>query len=208
MAWVSEQKQLTNRAARVLRGGPAELPTHELANVISGLCDHYSSLMLDTGFRRDIEHSQNQQSLHSTAITSAVNQEFHCHINEAIALLAEAGVDGELAVEALRAFEEEMRLPGAQLGTMNTEDFFKRLHAVKKAVCALKSTLVSKAEAEAFEHSFRRITLAGVGLALVGLVGSGLVLISGPVTAPVAAGTAVLSAIGATLFQHFTTPPH
>ncbi|WP_354211904.1 MULTISPECIES: hypothetical protein [unclassified Bradyrhizobium] len=165
---------------------------------------------MDPGFRSDIEQSQSQQIEHLAVITGAVTKEFRCHVNEAIALLAEAGVDGEFAVEALRKLEEEMRGPGAQLETVNAVNFFKRLHAVKKNVCALKSTLISKAEAEAGAHSFCRIALAGVGLALTGLVGGGLVLVAAPVAGPVAVGTAagaaVLSAIGTTIFQHYTTP--
>jgi hypothetical protein len=210
MAWVSKTVRLTNRAARVLRGGPAELPSRELADVISSLCNHYWDLLLDPGFRSDIEQSQRQQSKHLAVITGAVTNEFRCHVNEAISLLAEAGVDGELAVEALRVLENEMGRPGAQLETVNTENFFKQLRVVKKTVCALKATVVSKAEAEASTHSLRRMTLAGIGLTLTGLVGGGLALAAAPAAGAIAIGTAasaaVLSAIGNTIFQHYTAP--
>jgi hypothetical protein len=165
---------------------------------------------MDPSFRSDIERSQSQQSEHLTTITGAVSKEFRCHVNEAISLLAEAGVDGELAVEALRVLEDEMRRPGAQLEMVNTENFFRQLREVKKTVCALKATVVSKAAAEASAQSLRRVTLAGIGLTLAGLVGGGLALAAAPAAGAIAIGTAasgaILSAIGTTIFQHYTAP--
>jgi hypothetical protein len=206
MSWIAESIRETNRAARVLRGGPSRLSPSDVEEVVAGLCQHYTNLIFDPSFRRDIEFVADK--LTPSFKAQPDQPELHCHFNEAIALLAEAGVDGELAVEALRDLEQAVLDEDAYLDPIWTAGFFDKLSIARKRVCAVRHSLLAQSETN--NLSFRKYAWANIGLAVVGLSASGAALLTPPAAsgaAIVTGGAAVLSAIGSTLFQHSTKAP-
>jgi hypothetical protein len=194
----------TNRVARLRSTGGLRLPVTAQAQAASNLCTTYWKLLLDPEFRQFI-----QQALPSSPLQfegDAVRR----NISEAIALLVEAGVEGEHAVAALRSVLEPPGPPSLPPlffpSISNPEEFFLRLQEAKDATCELSDRLRSEAAAEETRRKLRRAGFAAAGLALIGLTGGALAVLAGPVVAAgaVAAGGGgtILTAIGTTVFDH------
>jgi hypothetical protein len=174
--------------------------------------------LLDPSFRRDIENAANlQQNQWANIEKLNLREDIHVlrsHVNEAILVLMEAGVDGEFALEAVREVEQALGEFEFSLHKINPEEFFWRLRNAKVTVCKLADDLAAQFEAERRSFQLRRLALAGAGLVLVGAAASGLGVIFGPAAAAAGAGAigvgvvaqAVMQTIGATIFQHYTAP--
>jgi hypothetical protein len=196
----------TNRVARLRSTGGLRLPVTAQAQAASDLCTTYWKLLLDPEFRQFI-----QQALPSSPLEFEEDA-LRRNITEAIALLVEAGVEGEHAVAALRSVLEPPRprppgfWPLSFPSIINPQEFFFRLRDAKDATCELSDLLRSEAAAEETRRKLRRAGFAAVGLALVGLTGGALAFLAGPAVAAgaVAAGGggAILTAIGTTVFDH------
>jgi hypothetical protein len=95
---------------------------------------------------------------------------------------------------------------------MDVTEFFRRLRTAQGEVCQLRTVLTEAAAHEERAVKTKRMTFAGIGLALVGLSAGGLALIAPPAVAAVAGALgselykAVVSTIGNTMFQHYTAP--
>jgi hypothetical protein len=206
MSWVAGAIRSTNAAARVLRGGPVKLGTNVLSDMASELCTFYWGLLIDPSFRRDIESAAQVQSEQWSAILD-YKDDMDCHFNAAIALLAEAGLDGEAAAEAVRSLKANF----ASLQELRSDHFFQQLREVKRAVCELNGRLLLEIEEERKEVRLRRITRAGVGLSLIGVSAAALAVASAttllaPAAVATAAGWGILSAIGSRLFETNAEP--
>ena len=201
-SWVYDLIGSTNRVARLRSTGGLRLPVTAQAQAASDLCTTYWKLLLDPEFRQFI-----QQALPSSRLEFE-GDALRRNISEAIALLVEAGVEGEHAVAALRSVLEPppdfRRLFFPSI--LNPQEFFFRLQEAKDATCELSDRLRSEAAAEETHRKLRRAGFAAAGLALVGLTGGALALLAGPAVAAgvVAAGGggAILTAIGTTVFDH------
>jgi hypothetical protein len=118
----------------------------------------------------------------------------------------EAGLDGRFALDVVRSVESVI----TQNGTTPIEPraFFGQLRDAMEAVCELSDRLRTETTAAESRFKLRKAGYAGAGLALVGLTGSALAVVAGPVVAAgavAAAGIgAVANAIGSTMFQHNT----
>jgi len=208
MPWVPELITSANRIARLRSGGPAQLPPKIQAAAASELCTTYWKLLLDSGFRQDVERALRVSPEEQTAIDRLKqNQtELRCHIDEAIAFLVEAGLDGKFALDAVRSVESVI----TEWGPIPIEPrvFFELLRDAMEAVCELSDRLHAQTTAEESRFKLRRAGYAGAGLALVGLTGSALAVVAGPAVAAgavaVAGIGAIANAIGSTMFQHNT----
>jgi hypothetical protein len=209
MAWVNDLIRSTNRSARILRGGEAEISLQAQAAVASELCRRYWDLLLDPTFKRDMEEAYDRQQKLKKNITNLGGnpRELWCHCNEAIALLGEAGMDSEYALEAVRSVQEMLANPNLKLGQIEPSEIFVRLQNAKKAVCRLRDELKVRAATES-RHSFlRKLAVRGGGLVLVGLSATPLAaVVAAPIVAgagvPIVAGlaNAVIGAIGSAAF--------
>lgn len=232
MSWVIRNIRATNRVARALRGGTVRLPTRAIAEATAELCANYRSLQLDTGFGADIVDAARAQTIliRSGNHTSDLIKELPCHFDHAIALLVEAGVEGEAAAEAVRSVQELFpskrlswirepdvaRLPKSRdevFGPgIDVREFFRRLHVAQREVCQLHAVLGEAAASEERRTKLKRMTLAGIGLAVLGVAAGPLGWIH-PVVAGGAGAVlgsevfkAIMGTIGSTMFEHYTAP--
>jgi hypothetical protein len=196
-SWMNELAASANQIERLRRTGGLQAQ----AQGARDLCTIYTDLLINTDFRRVIE--QQLQTIPSQGFPLQP-PELRLHIGEAIKLLVEAGVNGELAVDALRSVEELLTSAGVTLPpNTQPEAFFGRLRDAKVHTCELSELLQTEAASETRGRRLRGLAYAGVGLALVGATGGGLALVAAPVLGSVAAGggTAILAAIGAIIFD-------
>jgi hypothetical protein len=209
MSWTSDLISSANRIARLRSGGPAQLSPKVQAAAASELCTTYWKLLLDSGFRQDIERAAGPVSPPDQVAINSLKQDqtqLRCHIDEAIALLVEAGLDGKFALDAVRSVQSVI----SQNGTIPIEPraFFVQLRDAMEAVCALTDRLRTETTTAESRFKLRKAAYAGAGLVIVGLTGSALAIVTGPVVAAgavAAAGIgAVANAIGSTMFQHNT----
>jgi hypothetical protein len=208
MSWIPGLIGSANRIARLRSGGPAQLPPRVQAAAASELCATYWKLLLDSGFRQDIERAMRVSPEEQPAINSLKQNQtqLRCHIDEAIAFLVEAGLDGKFALDAVRSVESAI----TQNGTMPIEPraFFGQLRDAMEAVCELSDRLRAETTAAESRFKLRQAGYAGAGLALLGLTGSALAVVAGPAVVAgavaVAGIGAVANAIGSTMFQHNT----
>jgi hypothetical protein len=202
-AWVNNLIRSTNRVYRVRSSGGRQLPVTALAQAASDLCTTYWELLLDPEFSQFIQQHVLSPSPPTPLVSSEQREELRRNIREAILLLVEAGVDGELAVAALRSVEEVG--PFVFSTITNPRVFFSRLREAKDLTCELSDRLRSEAASEATYTRRRRLGFAGVGLVLVGLTGAGLAVLAAPAVAAgvvaLGAGGAILTAIGTTVFD-------
>jgi hypothetical protein len=107
MPWVPDLISSANRIARLRSGGPAQLPPRVQAAAASELCTTYWKLLLDSGFRQDIERAMRVSPEEQSVINSLKQNQtqLRCHLDEAIAFLVQAGLDGKFALDAVRSVE-------------------------------------------------------------------------------------------------------
>jgi hypothetical protein len=196
MSWVHTLMASSNRLARIQQGHGAVLPPRAMAEAAADLCLRYRELLTDSLFCRDMPEAAGlpPAQRHLVAGGADAPHVLRCNLDHALALLVEAGVEGEHALEAVRSVEAALRDP--QWEPPDAEQLFVRLRDARDAACALRASLAQRAEAAEGVFRLRRMGLAGVGLVLAGVSAAAL--------APVAAAGAVAGAIGTTIFQHNT----
>jgi hypothetical protein len=157
------------------------------------LCTAYSKLLADSGFSQSIQ--QTLQTLSSPGFEATALRN---HVNAAIALLVQAGVDGAQAVDALNSIQNRLT-SGVTLPSIREPlPFFQLLRDAKNTACELSDRLQRQRR--------RRLVLAAVGLALVGLSGGALGVLAAPVGAAlvpgvVGGGGAMAGALGVFIFE-------
>jgi hypothetical protein len=174
MAWENDLIRTTNEIARLNRKGGHKA----LALGARELCTAYSNLLADSGFAESV-----RKTLPTASSPGVQVSELRSHVNTAIALLVEAGVDGEQAVDALRSIQGLLNPPtppvAGQVVTLPApQEFFELLRDAKDTACEL-----SRLHGERTSRRRRWLVIALVGGVLLGLP-----------AAPVAAS--VLAAVG------------
>jgi hypothetical protein len=189
MAWENDLIRATNEIARLSRRGGRRA----LTRAARELCTAYSNLLTDAGFAQAI-----RQTLPSSPAPGATA--LRSHVNTAIALLVEAGVDGALAVDALHSIDD--LLTSGPVPSISQGEFFKLLRNAKDAACELSGGV----HGERTRRILRGLAVAGVGLVLVVLpvtavaapVLAAATAAVGPAAIPVVITS--LQAIGAAIF--------
>jgi hypothetical protein len=199
MSWVNDLILSANRLER----GRRPVSVRHLANVADEFCLRYRALLLDRSFRDDLEEAVRLALPPGVGagvkgrLGKEVDAQIRAHLAQALRLLLEAGVKGEVAMEAIGAAEEALERESWHLVQLTAQETFEKIRQARKHVCSLAWDLA--AQAAAAERSSR---IKGAGIGLVGLAAVGIAV--APIaTVPVviAGGAAVVTAIGGYIFR-------
>ena len=217
-SWENDLVESANRLGRLRAVEQGPVSARLKADIAAEFCMRYRNLLFDRSFGQTIREiaevslpaakpagesrakpdlARTSRVLQRPALATpvAADEELRAHVARAMYLLLEAGVDGEVAMEAIRKAEEALER-GVPVTQLIADDLLRNIQDARRRVCALAQELAEEAAT-----AEQWVKIKGAGVALVGLALVGAAAAPIATTALATAGTAIMAAIGGLIFN-------